>query len=728
MKRAQFMIGAAGLTFAFALRIPPVRAAVLATQPAGKQFNAWVSIATDGTISIMSPAAEMGQGALTALPIIVAEELDADWAMVRIVPAPAMEKLYGNPGFFGELKTARSNSVTSYFSELRTFGAQVRRILILNAATKWNVPWSELSTEPGAVVHKDSNRRLSYGEIAEFGVIPQNAPAIDPADLKSPSAFRLIGKDVMRVELPEKVNGSAMYSIDVQVPGMLYGAVVRTPVEDGTPKTIDDSKVKALPGIVAIVPLTYGVGVVAQTPWAAFEAHAILAGNIAWNRTGNGWGFDSEATLRTWARDVEDLRMPATLWWHQGDALAAFTSAATVVEATYTCDYAYHAQMEPLNAVASVAPGGASAEFWAGTQSQTLALQSAAADLGISRDKLKLNEMLLGGAFGRRGHRQEEFITDALLLSRAVQRPVKVMWTREDDVKNGRMRPMSAHYLRAGLDATGRLTAWHTRLAGDRVSPFFDPVLYKMLKNQDHLLMDGVELPSYDIPNQLDEQLYRDAGMRTSPLRGISFLAAKFVTEAFLDEVAAKRGIDPVALRLELLKNTPRGYAVVKRVSEMADWGKPRAGRGLGISFIDYQGSLLAGIAEVSVNRSSGQIRLHRFWCAIDCGIAVQPDNVISQCEGCIVYGAGLALSERITYADGAVEQSNFSDYLVPRMADLPEMHIEIVRSEEHPTGVGQMATPLVAPSISNAVFQLSGVRLRQAPMTPERVKTALRA
>jgi isoquinoline 1-oxidoreductase subunit beta len=733
LSRREFMIGAAGLTFSFALGTSRVRAALLGSNVAGKSLSPWVSIARDGTIAIMSPAAEMGQGSETSLPLILAEELDADWGMVRIVPAPTIEKFYGNPGFFGELKTARSNAVTSYFNELRIFGAQVRRVLIENAATQWGVSPLELTTEPSVVVHVATGRRMTYGKIASFGEVPATAPQIRPQDLKKPADFRLIGKDVMRVDLPLKVNGSAQYSIDVQVPNMLYGAVVRTPVEGGTVQTIDDSKIRALPGVVRIVPLAYGVGVVAQTPSAAFAAKEKLARSITWKHTGGGWqpgggwDFNDAVAIEAWARDAADLNAPATLWWSQGDARAALAGARTLLQASYRCDYAYHAQIEPLNCVASVAPGGASAEIWAGTQSQTLAIESAANDLGIPRDNVKLNYFFMGGAYGRRGHRVQEFITDALLLSRAVERPVKVMWTRADDLKNGRMRPMTAHFLRAGLDSAGKIVAWHTRLAGDRVAPFFDPVLYKALHNRDDLLMDGVELPTYDIPNQLDEQLYRDTGMRTSPLRGIGFTANKFVTEAFLDEIAAKRGIDPVALRLELLQKTPRARAVVERVAEMAQWQRPRAGTGLGVAFIEYQGSLLAGVAEVSVDRSTGKITVHDFWCAIDCGFAVQPDNVVAQCEGSIVYGLGMALTERISYTNGAVDQSNFNDYIVPRMSDVPEMHIEIVRNDAHPTGVGQMATPLVAPAISNAVAQLTGVRLRVTPMTPERVKKALR-
>jgi isoquinoline 1-oxidoreductase beta subunit len=293
-------------------------------------------------------------------------------------------------------------------------------------------------------------------------------------------------------------------------------------------------------------------------------------------------------------------------------------------------------------------------------------------------------------------------------------------------VHNGRFRPLSAHHLRAGLDASGRLVAWHHRIAADRVTPYVDPVRFERGGRKDGILMRGVELKSYDIPHQLSEQIHRDTGVRTSPLRGIGFTANKFVTEAFMDEVAQKRGVDPVAMRLELLRNTPRGRKVVETVARMADWPRKREGRGLGLAFIDYSDTLTAGIAEVSLDRGTGQVRVHDFWCAIDCGLEVHPDNVVAQTESSIIYGLGLALSERISIKDGAVEQSNFYDYRIPRMNEIPEIHIELVPTDNHPTGVGQMATPLVTPAIANAIAALTGVRLRHAPMTPDRVKQAL--
>jgi len=726
LSRRQVMVGAAGLTFAVALAGKAARAATLAAERAGKALSPWVSIAPDGTITIMSAATEMGQGSMTSLPLLIAEELDADWAKVRIVRAPPVEAIYGNPGFPGLMYTAGSNAVRSYFRPLRTFGAQVRRVLIDNAARKLGVPADELTTEPSAVVHAKSGRRLSYGEIAAFAEVPDKAPEIKPERLKKASEFRLIGKDVMRIELPGKVNGSAQYAIDVQVPGMLYGAVLRAPVEGAAPDRIDENRVRAVSGVVKVVRLPYGVGVVADTPWAAFSGKETLARGITWTKTGNAWGFDSDSGLEAFATAARDPNATASEWFKAGDVSAAMPRAATTMDALYLCDYAYHAQMEPLNAVASVSPAGDAAEIWCGTQSQTIAQEATAKALGIGRDKVKLNDMLMGGGFGRRGPRDADFIIDAVLLAKDAGRPVKVMWTREDDVHNGRFRPLSAHYLRAGLDQSGMPVAWQHRIVGDRVTPFFDPVRFEQRGRKDGILMAGADLPGYDVANQLVEQVYRDTGVRTAPLRGISFTANKFATETFVDEIAVKRGIDPVALRRELLKSAPRGLAVVDAVVRMAEWGRKRDGRGMGFAFTNYSDSLVAGAAEVSLDRASGAITVHNIWCAIDCGIAVQPDNVVAQTESSIVYGLGLGLMERITIRDGAVEQSNFYDYSVPRMSDVPQMHIELIRTDNPPTGAGQMATPLVAPAIGNAVAQLTGVRLRHTPFTPERVKQAL--
>jgi isoquinoline 1-oxidoreductase beta subunit len=727
VNRRRFMVGAAGFTFGVAVSVPAAfRLGDGEALAAGKDvtLNPWVTISTDGTIFIMSPAAEMGQGSLTSLPLIVAEELDADWGKVRIVASPASDAIYGNPQFGNLQYTAGSATVTGYFKNMRLFGAQVRQVLIDNAARQWNVPAAELTTEPSMVVHAKSGRRLGYGEVAAFTEVPAKAPDIKPAQLKKTSEFRLIGKDVGRVELPGKVNGTAQYSIDVQLPGMLYGAILRAPVEGSTPQAIHDAAARAIDGVIRTVRLPYGVGVLAETPWAAFKAKNAL--KVTWTRNAKAWGYSDAAAYRPFAAAARDLARAGLAWEKVGDAAAAMAQAQTVVEGEYRCDYAYHAQMEPLNSVASVSPAGDAVEIWCGTQSQTMAVTAAAKALGIPNERVTFHGMLLGGGFGRRGHRDEEFVIDSVLMSKEAKKPVKVLWTREDDIRNGRFRPLYAHYLRAGLDGAGHIVALHQRIACDQVLAFQDPVRNATSQGLDNIAMRGTELKTYDIPNRLAEQISQETGVRTSSLRAIGVGPNKFASEVFLDEVAVKRGVDPVALRLELLKNTPRGRDVVEAVAKMADWGKKRDGRGLGFAYCDYSGTQLAAVAEVSVERASGLIQVHQIWLTIDPGIAVQPDNVIAQTESSIVYGLGLALTERITMDDGVVKQSNFYDYAVPRMRDLPEMHIKLMATDNHPTGAGQMATPLIAPAIANAVFQLTGVRIRRTPMLPSFVKQAL--
>jgi isoquinoline 1-oxidoreductase beta subunit len=720
ISRRGFMIGAAGFTFAVASRLPAGTA-----KAAGKDtaLSPWVTISTDDTVAIISPAAEMGQGSLTSLPLILAEELDADWSKVRIVVAPPNDELYKNPAF-GYMYTAGSNAVTAYFKDLRRFGAQVRKMLLANAARRWNVPAEELTTEPNVVVHAKSGRRLTYGEIAAFAEVPAKAPEVAENELKKTDQFRLIGKDVMRIELPQKVNGTAQYSIDVQVPGMLYGTILRSPVEGGAPGTIDDAKAKAVAGVVRIVPLPYGVGVIAATPWAAFDAKEAL--KVTWTRTGKAWGFNSERALIDFAAAVRDMSQPTKLWAKEGDAMAALQTAATVVESEYRNDLVYHAQMEPLNAVASVSSAGDACELWCGVQSKTIAVTVAADALKITPDKITYHDMLMGGGFGRRGHRDEEYVHDAVVLSNAAKKPVKVMWTREDDVRNGRFNPLSVHYLRAGFDTAGKLIAFHHRKACDEVTAFQDPVRYERAKGRDVISFVGIDAPYYAIPNRLGEAVPRESGLRTSSLRGISHLTNIFAIESFMDELARKRGEDPAAFRRDLVKINPRALNIIDRVAHMADWGRKRDGSALGFTYMNYSGTQIALVAEVSVDRKTGVVRVPNVWTALDPGIAVQPDNIVAQTESSIVYGLGFALFERITIDDGAVQESNFYDYHVPRLNEVPQMFIELVATDNHPTGVGQMATPLVAPAIANAVAELTGVRLRETPMSPDRVKKAL--
>jgi isoquinoline 1-oxidoreductase subunit beta len=729
--RRGFMIGIAGLTFA--VTVGSEKSGSAATEApegevVGTPFNPWVSIAPSGEISIMAPATEMGQGSLTSLPLILADELDADWSKVVCVPAPPDNKIYGNPAMFHVMLTAHSLSVQGYFTPLRIFGAQVRAVLLENVAKHWNVPSAELSTEPSVVVHAKSGRRIGYGEIVAFAAIPAVAPDIKPESLKKSGDFRLIGHDVMRVELPTKVNGSAKYAIDLEVPGMIYGAVVRSPVLGGAPDTIDDTAAKAVAGVIDVVRLPYGAGVLAETPWAAFTAKSALEPGVTWLHTGKAWGFDSNKGLDAFAADARDLNKPTVEWYKQGDAEAALAAAATRIEAEYRNHYVYHAQMEPLNAIASVSAAGDAAEVWVGSQFPTAAQATAARALGIPTERIKLNYTLLGGGFGRRGDYNEEWVTDAVLLSKSARRPVKMMWTREDDVHYGHFRPITAHYLRGGLDASGKLIAYHQRLVGDRVLQFENPVFFRKSHGRDYQLMGGTELTNYDIPNQYSGNIPQNTGVRTAPLRGIGDIANKFVEEAFIDEVAYKLGVDPLQFRLEMLKISPRARNVLQRAAEMADWSRKRDNTALGCAFANYNETLLGGVAEISVDRTTGWIKVHNFWATIDCGIPVQPDNIVRQMEGGIVFGLGMALTEEITIRDGLVQQSNFYDYRVMRMNDVPEIHVEVIATDNHPTGIGQMPVVTVTPALNNALARLTGVRLRETPMTPERVLKALSA
>lgn len=725
--RRHFMVGAAGLTFGVTAGVPGMlrSGGTEAAAAAAKQavVNPWVALSTDGTVYIMSPATEMGQGSLTSIPVILADEMDADWSRVKIVAAPPNDKIYGNPRFGHAMYTAGSATVTGYFTPMRQFGAQVRYVLMENAARHWNVPLAEVMTEPGVAVHAKSGRRLGYGEIAAFVKIPAKAPAIalEPLDK---ARFRLVGTDIDRVDVAGKVNGTAQYSIDVQVPGMIFGTIERQPVEGAAPERIDDAAARAIDGVIAIVPLQYGVGVLAETPWAAFKAKKAL--RITWSRKATGWGFSNAKGYETFTAIARDPARRGVAWDSNGDVHAAMKRAASVFEGEYRADYAYHAQMEPLNSVAAVSKAGDAVEVWCGTQSQTTTVTAVAKALSIPEDRVKFNGMLMGGGFGRRGNRDVEFIVDSVLMSKAAGRPVKVMWTREDDVHHGRFRPLYVNRLRAGLDGAGNITAWHHRVVCDRVLAFMDPVRFAVSKGRDNIAMRGTEIPTYDIADRLAEGLQQDTGMRTAPLRAIGVGQNAFANEVFMDEIAEKLGVDPVQFRLRNLKGFPRARHVVEEAAKMAGWGRKQPGYGYGFAYLDYSGTQLAAVAEVSIDSRLGTIKVHQFWCAIDCGVAVHPDNVIAQTESSIVYGLGLALTERISVADGKVEQSNFFDYQVPRMKDMPEMHIKLIPTSNHPTGAGQMATPLVAPAISNAVYQLTRVRLRQQPMLAERVRLAL--
>ncbi len=718
LDRREVLAGMAGLTFGIAFDGAPT-----AVAEGGPLRTAWVTIQADGTVSIMSPAAEMGQGSLTSLALIIAEELDADWARVRIEPSPLDDKTYGNPRF-GIMYTAGSASIPAYFKPLRLAAAQARRVLIEAVAEKWHVPATELFTEPGKVVHKGSRRRIGYGEIAGFAQVPAVLPTVSEAELKPPKEFRLIGKDVMRLDVPSKVDGSARYSMDVQVPGMRYGAVLRAPVEGSEPATIDKQEAAKTPGVIDVIRLPYGVGVLAHTPEAAFAGKDRL--KVTWSKA-NGSSFDSAAALERYVERARDLGAEGKPWDKAGD-IAAMSEAKTTVEAEYRSDFFYHAQMEPLNALAAVNTAGDGAEIWCGTQAPTVAQRAAARALDTGPEKIVLHPMLLGGGFGRRGHFDAEYVVDAVLMSRAAKAPVKVIWTREDDIHNGRFRPMSAHYLKAGFDASGRIVAWRHRVASESALAFQDAPRFKARGERAIFAMLGTEQPTYDLPNRLIDHVRQLDGMRLSSMRGTGNPVNAFVTESFVDELALAQKVDPLEFRRRLVVKVPRADDLLRALAEMSEWTRKRpAGGGVGLCLRNEDGTLVGMVAEVSVDRKTGEVKVRKVWAAIDAGLAIQPDNIAAQIEGAITYSLGAALFERITMTNGAVEQNNFYDYRVPRLADVPEIEVKVISTDNPPSGIGEMGGNVTG-AVANAVAATTGARVRHMPLTPERVLAAIRA
>ena len=663
----------------------------------------------------------MGQGSFTSLPVIIAEELDADWTKVRpVFPTDWDDKKYGNPGYNYTFQTSASASVTGYFTSLRIAGAQARRVLLEAVAAKWAVPVAELSTEPSVVMHKSSGRRIGYGEIAAFAKVPEKLPAIEEADLKPVGNFRLIGTDIARIELPLKVTGKARYGMDVQVPGMVYAAVLQSPYPGGAPVQVDDARARAVPGVTDIFKLPGGVGVIGTTVEGTQAAKNLL--RVTWSDA-PGARLDSERALEDLGAIGRDKSRDGVAYEKTGDAKAAMTSAKSVFRGEYRTRYVYHAQMEPMNATAAVSADGQSAEIWVGTQAGTSLLNGVARLLQTERSKITLHQQFLGGGFGRRGN--HETVYDAVRLAKAAGKPVKLIWTREDDLTFGKFRPMTAHHIEAGFDAGGKLVAWHHRIVAELVLAFVsgDPT-----PRQDRIVMKGSPAVQYPVANKLAEHVIEDRGARLSPWRGVGNGHNAFAIESFVDEMAKEFGKDPVAFRLELSEGVPRMQHLIRVVAEMSDWTRKRNGTALGIGTMVKDDTLAAGVAEVSLDRATGKIKVHNFWAAVDAGIAVQPRNLAAQTEGSIVYALGSVLREKITIKDGRVLQSNYSDYEVARMSDVPNIEIKIVSTANKPTGGGEEGVPLVACAVGNAIAALTGVRLRELPFSPDHVRGALGA
>ena len=728
MNRRGFLATTGGLTFSVAIGLGGV------SQDAQGQSalkpNVWVTIGVDDSVLVMTPTGEMGQGTTTALPMILAEELDADWSKVRIEYAPPNPRVYGNthPLLNGGQASLASIAIPGYFTPLRIAGAQARRVLINAAAARWGVEASTLSTDAGVVIHAASGRRLRYGEIAAFATVPAELPAITAADLKKPDQYKLIGRaDLGRKDVLEKVTGQAKFGIDAMVPGMVYATVLESPMDGARPDFVNTSEAMAVPGVIQVMAMPFGVAVLANTVEATHTARRVLKAKVTWNTSEtrlNAVRFDSDAAKEEYARHGRAADAKPVNAYKKGDADPALASAARVVEGTYWSEHTCHAQMEPMNCVARVAADGQSAELWVGTQAPVLAVAVASGVLKTTPDKIRLNQMLLGGGFGRRI--TPDIIAQTVAIANASKKTVKLILTREDDMAAARPRPMTHHVMRAGLDAQGKLVGWKHRIVSENVDAVAAPPRFAATGGKDYIGWQGSDLPYYGIDHWASEGVREMRGMRVHAFRGIGAGHNKFAIECFLDEVAQARNMDPLAMRLELTAGSPRARAVIQAVADMSDWQRRRQGRALGLAFADYHGTVAAGVAEVSIDAQSGKITVHQYWTAADPGLVIQPESVLGQLEGGAVYGLSVALLEELTIKAGAVQQTNYNDYPVLRMADMPEIHTRIVRSDAAPTGMGEAGVGPVAPAIANAVARLTGKRLRALPMSPARVKSAL--
>jgi isoquinoline 1-oxidoreductase subunit beta len=713
ISRRGILAGLGGMSFclAFGADGPRLVAPARAAAADAIKVTPWVRIAPDGAITILTPGAEMGQGSMTSLPLILAEEMDADWSKVVLEWAPADAEVYGySLGKGREMAIVGSRAVMLYFSDLRMAGAQVRKVLLMNAAEKWGVDPASLRTEPSAVVDPASGRRLSYGEIAAFGKVPSALPALDKSELKPKSQFRLIGKSVPRRDIPLKVNGTAQYAIDVRLPGMVYASSLHAPSHGSAPDGWNDAQIKAMPGVIDTVRLADGIVVVAQTFEQAAVARRALT--VTW-KNGKVDGFNSVRALEDYIKLNVDPAARTEIVDAKGDAKAAFAGAAKTYKAEFFSDYSYHAQMEPLNAVARFDAAGDRVEVWDGSQDVAQCRALVAKTLGFKTEQVEVHQCFMGGAFGRRS--VADYTAEAALVARAVRRPVKLVWTREEDIAHGMFRPQNYQSIEAALDTAGKVVGWRHAVVGDG----------GMM-----LLVGGMKIPYYRVPNQSIELRSIAHGVRIKHWRGVAHNFNLFAIEGLVDQMAADQGMDPIAFRLDRMGATRRARKVFEAAAEMADWEAKRPdGRALGIAITERSGSLGAGVVEISLNRDTGKIRVHKVWLAVDGGIIVQPQAAKANVESGIMFGLSNVLHERVTLKDGAVEQSNFNDYNVMRMSDMPEeLNIAFLDSDARPTGLGEVGTPFVMPAIAAAFHRLTGKRLYHMPFTAERVRAVLKA
>jgi isoquinoline 1-oxidoreductase beta subunit len=660
--------------------------------------NAWVRIGSDDTVTIISARSEMGQGVYTALPTLVAEELEVDLGKIKVEIAPVGE-VYINSLLGGQI-TGGSTSVMEGYDKLRTAGAQARMMLVAAAAQKWGVDAAACRAQNGTV-QGPAGQKASYGELAEAA---SKLPVPKEVKLKDPRDCRYVGKPVNRLDSPGKIDGTAEYGLDVRLPGMLYAALAQCPVIGGKVASFDAARAKTMPGVKHVVAITDGVAVVADSWWRAKVARDALV--IKWDE-GAGRALDSpsiSAALRAAAAKAGSVIKK------QGDVDAGMKAAAKTLQADYELPFLAHAAMEPMNFTADV--GKDSCLVYGPTQFQQLAAGVAAQAAGLKPEQVTVRTTFLGGGFGRRI--DVDFIAQAVEISKAIGGgPVKLVWTREDDLTHDFYRPTSYHQLSGALDAQGRPIVLRFHLTSPSVtSRLFPPVVKEGV---DPFMTEAAAVP-YDIPNQFADVVIHDTGLRVGYWRSVSHALNSFAYESFIDEMAAAAGKDPYEFRRALLDKQPRLRHVLELAAEGIGWGKPLpAGRGRGIALMEGYGTAMAQAAEVSV--SGNTVRVHRVVVAADPGRMVNPNIVRQQLEGSIIFGLSAALYGEVTLKDGRVQQTNFHNYPVVRMPDSPAIDIHLVESDEKPAGIGEPGTALIGPAVANAVFAATGKRLRRLPL-----------
>ncbi len=663
--------------------------------------NAWLRIGSDESVLVLVDRSEMGQGVVTSLPMLLAEELEADWTKVRVAFAPA-QKAYFNP-FFGAQATGGSSSIRAGWTPLRKAGAAAREMLISSAVRTWGVKRSECRADHGAVIHVPSKRRLTYGQLVATAAtlpIPQDVPLKDAQD------WKILGTRVLRLDAGPKVDGTAQFGIDVKVPGMLVALVARCPVFGGTVASFDASKAKAVAGVHDIFQISSGLAVVANGYWQAKRGREAL--EITWDEGSNRVPVSSGRIAAQLARQAE---RPGATARDDGDAAAALAGGVTKLEAIYETPFLAHAAMEPMNCTAHVRPDGV--DIWAPTQSQTAAQQVAASIASVRAKQVRVHTTYLGGGFGRRF--EMDFIREAVEASKATGAPIKVIWSREDDIQHDYYRPTSYHRLRAGLDGAGRPVAWtHRVIAPSILARALPSAVVNGLDKE--AVAGAVNLP-YTIPNVLVDYVMMNTEIPVGFWRSVNHSFNAFAVESFIDELAALVGKDPYEFRRGLLSRAPRHVGVLDLAATRAEWGRPAPrGRSRGIAVWKAFDSYIAQVAEVSV-MGNGTVRVHRVVAAVDCGQVVNPGTVEAQIQSGIVYGLTAALNGAITIDRGRVEQSNFHDYPLLRIDEMPAIAVHIVPSGEAPGGVGELGTPPIAPALCNAVYRAIGTRIRKLPI-----------